>query len=311
MPQQPRRRPRHSRPLTPATRRIAVLGGGLAFVLLLVVGLALWGGRPDGTPPDAAPSPTPTAEPTPSGAITAPGPLAFADDFDGAGLDPNRWTDQRGSEPHTYGSPFNPRLENTFFLARQVEVADGTLALQAEPEQVRDNLGGARYDYVSGVVHTGNHFAYTYGYAEARLQVPSEPGYWPAFWMLPTPVDKGWPPEIDIAEFSKVVGSAGRPTFNVHWRDAAGQHQQAGSTAYGHEGQNYGGTWHTYGLAWEPGRLQVFLDGQPGPVYTGPGVPDQPMYIVLGMGVVRGENPAPAAMKIDYVRVWTDTAGAG
>ena len=30
-------------------------------------------------------------------------------------------------------------------------------------------------------------------------------------------------------------------------------------------------------------------------------------YLVLGMGVARDANPAPAAMTVDYVRVWSDT----
>lgn len=231
--------------------------------------------------------------------------LLFADDFDGNALDASKWTDRRGSEPYTYGSPFNPRLEDTYFEARQVRVADGILTLQAEPRAVRDDLGGARYSFVSGVVHTGDHFSFTYGYAEARIRVPDDAGYWPAFWMLPTPVDRDWPPEIDIAEFSTVVGSSRRPTFNVHWRDGRGDHQESGSAPYGTPGANYRGSWHTYALSWQPGRLQVFLDGEPGPIFEGDQVPDRPMYLILGMGVVRGKNPPPAAMEVDYVRVWS------
>lgn len=258
-------------------------------VLLLVGGLLLWEDRRP-TPPPVGPEQE----------------LVFSDEFSGSSLDEGSWTDRRGTEPHTYGSPFNPRIEDTLFTPEQVRVTDGSLQLSARPGQVRDELGGAEYGYSSGVVHTGDHFAYTYGYTEARIWVPDDDGFWPAFWMLPTPVDKEWPPEIDIAEFSSVVGSARRPTFNVHWRGPDGKPTQAGSTPYGDPERTYRGGWHTYGLLWQPGRLQVYLDGRPGASFSGENVPDQPMYIVLGMGVVRGTQPPPATMKVDHVRVWSD-----
>lgn len=261
------------------------------LVVVLVVAGVLWTGLRRSEPPPVGPGHR----------------LVFEDDFDGDRLDSTKWTDRRGVAPHTYGSPFNPQLEDTLFEPEQVGVEDGALRLSATPRRVQDELGGATYGFVSGVVHTGAHFAYTYGYAEARILVPDDAGYWPAFWMLPTPVDDQWPPEIDIAEFSAALGSTTRPTFNVHWRDAYGEQRQLGPTPYGDPNTSYAGSWHTYGLSWEPGRLQVYLDGQPGPVFAGQDVPDQPMYLVLGMGVARGANPAPAAMTVDYVRVWSDT----
>lgn len=281
---------------SPARRvRLRLLLAAALAVLLVVLG-ALWVGLRQAQTPPVGPDHR----------------LVFEDDFDGAQLDATKWTDLRGRAPHTYGTPYNPDREDALFTPEQVEVKDGTLRLHSTPRQVRDEVSGTPYRYVSGVVHTGASFAYTYGYAEARLRVPEGAGYWPAFWMAPAPVDSEWPPEIDIAEFSQAVGSWGRPTFNVHWRDGYGEHRQMGSTPYGSEDGYYAGSWHTYGLLWEPGRLQVYLDGEPGPVFEGEHVPDQPMYVVLGLGVVRDTHPDPGTMDVDYVRVWSSTpAGEG
>lgn len=240
---------------------------------------------------------------------TPPGPyrhLILSENFDGD-LDRELWTDQRGLAPTTYGSPFNAELENTYFRPEQVRVRDGVLHLDARPGRSQDPLGGATYDYVSGVAHTGKNLSFTYGYAEARIRIPEDEAYWPAFWLLPSPVDSQWPPEIDIAEFSSVTHSTTRPSFNAHWKDAQGAHKQAGPVPYGDTSTDYRGSWHTYGVLWEPGRLQVFLDGKPGPVFTGDAVPAQPMHIVLGMGVIRDRGPAPASMEVDHVKVWSDS----
>ena len=56
---------------------------------------------------------------------------------------------------------------------------------------------GQEFDFTGGTISTGNIFNYTYGYAEARIKLPSTVGSLPAFWGLYT----GWPPESDIMEY--------------------------------------------------------------------------------------------------------------
>jgi beta-glucanase (GH16 family) len=60
-------------------------------------------------------------------------------------------------------------------------------------------------NYTSGRIRTANMpngGQWTNGRFEARIKLPNGSGMWPAFWMLPTDPDIGWPMsgEIDIVE---------------------------------------------------------------------------------------------------------------
>lgn len=228
--------------------------------------------------------------------------VMFVDEFNGARLNQAAWTPARGLPPDTYGSPFNPDAEDTYFEPGQVSVSDGMLRLRLEPKQVTDPLGGASYSHVSGVVHTGASFSFTYGYAEARMLIPAGSGLWPAWWMLPTPVDERWPPEIDITELAD-TSAASVPTFNVHYRDDAGGTDAIGPKSYSRTAMPYVGVWHDYGMLWEPGRITIYVDGQEVGRYEGRQVPSDPMYLVLGMGVQRGSHPEAADLLVDRVVV--------
>ena len=43
-------------------------------------------------------------------------------------------------------------------------------------------------------------FPFTYGYVEARIKYPAVPGFFTAFWMLPTDPTYEYRSEIDIVE---------------------------------------------------------------------------------------------------------------
>lgn len=259
-------------------------------------------------PVTRAPAPAPST-PMPQG-VTGTWNLTMRDDFDGTSLNTSVWTPHRGLDPYTYGHPYNANLDDYAFDPSRVSVRDGHLRLSWDrtPITVQNSTAPftTTYPYTAGVAHTGKGFSFAHGFVEARIWVPQTPGIWPAFWMLPTPVDKDWPPEIDIAEIIPDDTPDGlyKPHFNYHFKDAAGNNQQAHWKWYGEAGKSYAGSWHTYGLLWEKGRLQVFLDGKPGPSYTGAEVTDNPMYIVLSSGVRKGHTPADGAMLVDYLRVW-------
>jgi beta-glucanase (GH16 family) len=152
------------------------------------------------------------------------------------------------------------------------------------------------------MIQSGRSFAFKHGYVEARVRVPKCAGCWPAFWMLDAPVDRYWPPEIDIFEFFNTAASS-RPAFNFHYRSDAG-HAQIGPQSYG-EGDEVGG-WHTYGLRWSATSLQVFLDGVPGPIYSeADRLPTRPNYLIFNLGMYKGQRPRSGSkMQIDWVRVW-------
>ena len=60
---------------------------------------------------------------------------------------------------------------------------------------------GRNGDFTSGFVHTKDKKAWTYGYFEARIKMPTNKSTWATFWMSPQEAKYGgWPKsgEIDI-----------------------------------------------------------------------------------------------------------------
>jgi endo-1,3-1,4-beta-glycanase len=178
-------------------------------------------------------------------------------------------------------------MDHSAFDAGYTTVSNGVLRIhwKAAPITVK----GATYPYTTGVATTATGFNFRYGVIEARI------------WLLPTPVDSTWPPEIDIAEFS--TGAQGKvgAHFNVHYQKNGRLRQIAGFPTYG---ENLGGAWHTYTLDWRPDSMTMLLDGKAVYRYTGEGIPSTSMHIVLSNGVMKGEKPGPGSMLVDYVRVW-------
>jgi beta-glucanase (GH16 family) len=123
--------------------------------------------------------------------------------------------------------------------------------------------------FVSGLLTTRHTFSATYGYWEMSASLPAATRTWPAFWLLPTAktaVNKGALPEIDIMEEYAGVrqGKSGRKTWTqdrtgypistIHPLGAGGA-MSCGQTVLVQPG-----TWHTYGVLWEPTQLTFYVD---------------------------------------------------
>ena len=243
------------------------------------------------------PAPTPQAS-----GLAGSWTLSLQDEFDGTAVNSANWNRLRGTPNGLYDSPYNPSMDDSSWDASYATVSDGLLRLRWA--RVPSESYGITYPYTAGLVTSEGLKSFTPPvFIEARIWFTDTPGLWPAFWMDPV---VGWPPEIDIAEFVPDDTPDGlyKPHFNYHWSEG-GQHKQMGWRWYGTQGQSIAGAWHTYGLHWTSSRLQVYLDGQPGPSYTGTGITSQPMYIILSTGVRRGFLPAAGEMRVDYVRAWT------
>ena len=242
-----------------------------------------------GTPPNCT-----TPPPTPLG-LTGNWNLILRDEFDT--LNTALWTTQRGPSSYSYGDPYNPSLEDAYYLANNPKVANGNLVLTL-------NQGTTNgYPYSSGMVQNGRNFSYKYGYVEARIKVPGNTGVWPAFWTLAAPVDQYWPPEIDIFEFG--LSSQTRPAFNYHYGSAPNNHQM-GLVTYGNAATDYTQGYHVYGMLWSSSKIQVYIDGEPGPSYTNAAnITSLPQYIIFNLALKKGYIvPSGTAMYVDYVRVW-------
>ena len=178
-------------------------------------------------------------------------------------------------------------MDDSAFDAGYTTVSNGVLRIhwKAAPITVK----GATYPYTTGVATTATGFNFRYGVIEARIWLPRISGIAPTFWLLPTPVDSTWPPEIDIAEFS--TGAQGKvgAHFNVHYQKNGRLRQIAGFPTYG---ENLGGAWHTYTLDWRPGSMTMLLDGKAVYRYTGEGILDVDVYRLIQRGHEGGKAGA-------------------
>ncbi|MBQ8984106.1 MAG: family 16 glycosylhydrolase [Lachnospiraceae bacterium] len=252
--------------------------------------------------------------------------LVWEDNFDGDSLDTTAWN----YEPHEVGWVNNESQryvgqeenEAASLENKNVIVKDGYLILQAHKYQYENG----NVAYTSGRINTQDKQDYMYGRFEARLMVPYDNAFLPAFWMMPT--DESyygqWPKcgEIDIME---VLGQSTDTSYaTLHYgephRESQGSKQLAADAA------DYSKSFHVYAVEWDPGEFRWYVDGEL--IHTEndwftkvdgeeekayPAPFDQDFYMILNLAVggswpgdpdpsgVFGEN---AAMYVDYVKVY-------
>jgi beta-glucanase (GH16 family) len=243
--------------------------------------------------------------------------LLFEDDFDGSRLDKAKWFwcypsgSRHNCTNNQSGIPYREREQ---YRASQLTVGGGSLHLIAVRHSVK-----AHFPWTSGMVTTGGPFengpphptfAFKYGYAEMRARLPAGRGFWPAFWLLPA--SGAWPPEIDVMEWQ---GAQPRRDFmTVHFSTKSTQNDSIGATFHG---PNFANAFHVYAVDWEPGALTWYVDNIARFTVTakqiesrGGRFPNVPMYVLANLAVggwvspPNRRTPSPAAMIIDYVRVW-------
>jgi beta-glucanase (GH16 family) len=222
--------------------------------------------------------------------------LIFTEGFNAPVLDPNIWSPHRPGGPQL-DHPYNVDLESARYDPGNVTLRNGSAVLGVT------KVGGGRFPFRTGVVQSSQRFNFTYGYIEARVKVSACHGCWPAFWLLEDSTDPftASETEVDIFEFFSTKRLR-QPYFNFHWNQFGAEMQ---IRRYGKPKFDYTRDFHVYGLHWQPGKMQVFVDGRPGPSMTGSLVTDVPMYPIFNLGIFRGGRPGKnAKMAIDYVRAW-------
>ncbi|MFT5422643.1 MAG: beta-glucanase (GH16 family) [Phycisphaerales bacterium] len=244
--------------------------------------------------------------------------LVWADEFDGS-LISNNWEPMIG-DGTLYGLPSgwgNNELQYYTSSVNNVNVSGGALHILVQEEAV----GGK--SYTSARLRTKGAQDFTYGRFEARIQLPSGTGAWPAFWMLPTDdVYGGWASsgEIDIVE-SQDRDAPDQIIQALHyggvWPDntsAVHYHSEGNGPNKVVFSENY----HVYAIEWEPTEIRWYVDGvqtyafsnwsSAGGAYPAPF--DQDFHILLNIAVggaapSPGVNTAfPMVMNVDYVRVY-------
>lgn len=250
--------------------------------------------------------------------------LVWNDEFNGTELDLTKWGYQLGTRD-VYGQSRGPsgwgNNELQYYTEDAVSVEDGSLVITAERQNYED------MEYTSARILTRDLASFTYGYFEARMQLPTIQGMWPAFWMMPQPANEnstgneygGWPNsgELDIMEargrVPKEVGNA------LHFGGYPNHQYLADSYAT----KTSIAEWHTYGVDWRPESITWYVDGEVSFKLTNSqwwtassseaSAPfDKPFYILLNLAVGGnydgGRKPpedfVSASMYVDYVRVY-------
>jgi hypothetical protein len=197
--------------------------------------------------------------------------------------------------------------ETALFASDNLSVAGGVARLTVTPNvrnaaledgTTEPNLGAALNSDESQATRG---FMMTYGYVEARMQLPAAPvdeHVWPSFWLN----GENWPDdmEIDVVEgdgtdhgnkFNIHYGSNNNDTTNLN--DVHRQRTVPGATT----------GWHTYGAEIRPDGVTFYYDGKAVYTYRGQ-VPDAPRYLMLGAST-SARVTAPRSLLVDYVRAWT------
>jgi beta-glucanase (GH16 family) len=234
--------------------------------------------------------------------------LAWQDEFEGSEVDEEKWEliDLQNSHNN----------EKQYYRPEQASIVEGNLRITATNQPL------ANKRYRSARLESRE--AFPVGRFEARIDLPTTQGMWPAFWLLPKSAP--WPTrgEIDILENRGsepyVVSSA------YHWQTNPGpccdQHEFV-FDEYGaiQDGQrvNYHSGFHIYAVEWEASQLRFYVDEvlhfavnetANRPIF------ETPMNIILNLAVGGdfGGNPNgttvfPQFMDVDYVRVWQPQTG--
>ena len=242
--------------------------------------------------------------------------LVWSDEFNGtngSAPDPRKWVYDLG------GSGWGNNELQTYTSRREnVRVENGKLVIEAR----RENFTGAdrrARGYTSARLKTKGKASWVYGRIEARIQLPSGPGIWPALWMMGDDVDQaGWPNcgEIDIME------NIGREPATVHGTVHGPGYSGAGGIGKAFDlpvGERFSAGFHDFALEWEPSRLRWFVDGREYFSLTPKNLParakwvfDKREFLLLNVAVggswpghPSSTNLFPQKMLVDFVRVYS------
>ncbi|GAA5115591.1 glycoside hydrolase family 16 protein [Pseudonocardia adelaidensis] len=232
-----------------------------------------------------APSPPPTAVPTPavnraaSSAAEDEWRLVFRDDFTGSRLDPGVWNhyDSVGGFGNGWRRP------------EAITVADGTLRVTA-----RGNVSG-------GMNHEHSQ---RYGRWEFRARTDKGRGRGSAVLLWPDSLDKAADGELDMME---VPGEdRTQAHFVIHY---SAQNKLAGSKVSGDFSQ-----WHTFAMDWLPDRITWYVDGVKQFETTDRNViPTSRMHLAIQLDMGPYEEwilapdettPPEVSLEVDWVRVY-------
>ena len=265
------------------------------------------------TSSDGAGQGNPGAPDAADGTALAGWKLTWSDEFNGpngSAVDPTKWKHDVGGTG--WG---NNELEYYTDGTQNAVVQDGYLVITATKEGASSyKCSYGTCTYTSARLLTQGLFAQQYGRFEARAQMPTGKGLWPAIWMLGDNISTvSWPACGEI-DFMETIGS-----------DIQTNHGSLHMPAsYGPSGTyklpnsaSFADAFHTFAIEWAPGTVSFFVDDnlyetQKSPVPKGDTWEfDHPFFLLINVAV-GGQWPGspdatttfPQTMKVDWVRAY-------
>ncbi len=231
----------------------------------------------------------------------------FGEEFNGDAIDPAKW--------NIYGENYWDK--SSHFSKDNVIIGGGVVKLRFDKKRGHhnDDAKRAETDYATGFVDTLGKFSQRYGYFEARMKLPTRPGLWPAFWMMP---DRGpgttnrqdtgnGGMEFDVMEHLTRWGP-NRYNIAMHWDGYGKEHKSTGSDKIYVRPDKDG--FITAGLLWTPGSLVYYGNGREVLRWDNARVSNVPAEIMFTLPTGGWDNDElddaqlPGDFAIDYVRVW-------
>jgi beta-glucanase (GH16 family) len=239
------------------------------------------------------------------------GDLIWSDEFDGTGdPDPGKWECQNYNRRNNSNGPDGWWSSEDTYLD-----GNGNLVIRCRKIGNR-NDDDDTCDYSTGNVRTKEIFEQQYGRFEIRCKLPTQPGWWVAFWMMQGDVSSVGEGGVDGTEVDIMEGFGWNNRINLafHWDGYGDDHQSTGKQFYP-AGIREG--FHTFALEWYPEMYIFFIDGEEKWRTTGGGVCNRPGYIKVtgelstedwAINSYWANNPAgavfPDSFVVDYVRVY-------
>jgi len=241
--------------------------------------------------------------------------LKWSDEFNGpngSSSDPKKWALESGG--NGWG---NDELEYYTSRPQNVRIENGNLVIEALKGEFK-GPDGVKRRYTSGRLTTNGRFSQAYGRFEARIEIPSGQGVWPAFWLLGDDYSTaGWPDcgEIDVMENvdvnkAMIHGSIHGPGYSA---------RESLSSTFTLAHGKFSDGFHIFAIEWEPRAIHFYVDDTLYATKTPADLPsgakwvyDHPFFIILNLAV-GGNLPAspdtstefPQRMLVDYVRVYS------
>lgn len=245
----------------------------------------------------------------------------FFDDF--ISLNTSIW-DVKNNDVHWNNDPFTQVYTNRPINVHIDSSGTGNLILTLEKENYIcpgsdcyycNNCSNKTYFFTSGDVETKSNYDVQYGYIEARINLPYDQGFWPAFWTINKDTSVNNASEIDIFEMSGSQSSTTMGT-NLHmrycdstsydWDPISGHCLQLPNYQQDVTIPSYANTYHAYGVEWSPTKINWYVDGNLVRNSPNPGIIN-PVSIILNFATNAWPDTTvftSADMKIDYLKMY-------